>query len=145
MVTMNSNVKVTGKVEIFSLTGELMYSADNLVVDTGLNYMVDRMKVNTPDPVSHIAVGTDNTVVTAGDTALGVELARKAATDIDTALNVLTVETQFEDPEAIGHWYEAAIFNASSGGVMINRVNIDFIKDTTDAVVVKFTITYTAS
>jgi len=139
------SLKIKGKVEIFDLkTKEKLYEKDNLVVNTGLTLIIDRLKTNTINPLSHIAVGTGDTPVSATDTQLENEIMRKAISDIDTVGNILTAKTQFEDWEAIEHWREIAIFNAPAGGVMLNRVNIDFEKTTQDAVEVKFTLTITS-
>jgi hypothetical protein len=146
MSELKDTIKIKGRLEIFNArTGELLFEKDNLVVNNGLNFIVDRLKSNTPNVLSHIAVGTNNTPVSSTDIQLYSELLRKAITDINTIDNVLTVETQYEDFEALGHWYECGVFNAITSGVMFNRIIIDFLKTTEDAVRVKFTFTITAS
>ena len=140
----NENLKIRGRMEIFnSRTGKLLYEKNNLIVNTGLHYLIDMLKVNR-DPIGWIEVGTGTNVVSAGDTALQIPLMRKEVTDIDTIGNVFTAETQFEDLEAVAVWKECGMFNASSGGIMFNRININFDKTTEDAVRVKFTITLIA-
>lgn len=138
-------IKVKGLLEIFNVrTGELLYRKQNLVVNTGLNLMIDRMKVNTKNPLSYCAVGTGANLVTATDSSLQTEIARKLIDNIDTVNNVLIATTQFEDYEAVANWKEVAMLNDSVGGVMFNRINIDFNKTTQDAVKVQFTITLSA-
>jgi len=145
MVKTNEGLKVKGKLQIFSVkTGKLLYEKDNLVVNVGLAWMIDNLKNNTlHNPLSHIEVGTGTNPVSPTDTSLQTPLLRKPIDDIDTVNNVLTAEAQFEDYEAVGNWKECGMFNASSGGEMFNRINIDFVKTTEDAVKVKFTITLT--
>ena len=77
--------------------------------------------------------------------ALGTEIFRKVVSNIDTNGNVLTVETQIEDYEAVAVWKEVGIFNNISSGTMLNRIVIDFNKTTIDAVRIKFTITIITS
>ena len=138
-------LRIKGLLQIFNAkTGELLFEKQNLVVNSGLNMVIDRLKVNTINPLSYIAVGTGDTPVTATDSALQTEILRKEIDDIDTVNNVLTAEAQFEDYEAIALWKEVGMFNASIGGVMFNRINISFNKTTQDAVRVLFTITLTA-
>ena len=142
----NEKLKITGKLEIFNdKTGEKLYEKKNLVVNTGLAMLVDRLKAPTPDVLSHIAVGTGATLVIATDTALETELLRKEIDDIDTVNNSLTAETLYQDYEALGTWKEVGMFNASSGGIMFNRINVNFEKTNEDAVRTKFTITISTS
>lgn len=146
MVGMKEGLKIRGLLRIFSVkTGELLYEKENLVVNTGLNLMIDRLKNATNNPLTHIEVGTGTTVVTPLDTALETPLLRKAIDDIDTIENVLTAESQFEDYEAVAVWKEVGMFNAALGGTMFNRINISFDKTTEDAVRVQFTITVTVA
>ena len=139
------SLKIKGLLQIFNArTGELLYEKYNLVVNTGLALLVDNLKVSTGN-LTHIEVGTGATPVLSTDTALETPLLRKAISDIDTIENVLTAETIFTDLEAVGTWKEVGMFTAPSGGVMFNRINIDFVKDTSDPVRVKFTVTISTS
>ena len=103
---------------------------NNMVVNNGLALITDRLKDNGSNPINYIAVGTDSTAVVATDTTLGSELARKVCTDVDAVDNVLTAETIFGTGEAAGSWEEFALFNASSGGTMFNRINLSYTKTT---------------
>jgi hypothetical protein len=72
-------------------------------------------------PVGWIAVGTNGTTVTVGDTSLGTEIARVAATAA-TSGNVTTFTATFPAGVGTGTWQEAGLFNAANGGVMLSRV-----------------------
>lgn len=140
-------IRVTGLLEIFKLdrvSGNRIkvYEKKNLVVTTGLTLISDRLKTNSVNPLTHIAVGTGNTPVVPADVALQSELARKAVTDIDTIINVLTVETQFSETEANGTWEEVGIFNNLVAGTMFNRINVTYVKSSADPAIVRFTITF---
>ena len=52
------------------------YSFKNLVVTTGLNWIADRLNTPAPAVMNYIAVGTDNTLPAANQTALVSEVYR---------------------------------------------------------------------
>jgi len=142
MKKLREGLGIKGTLKILNAkTREVLYQKDNMVVNTGLAYIVDRMKIVPPDPIGWIEVGIGTTPVDPLDTTLETPLLRKAVIDMDTVENVLTVETLYERFEAIAVWKEIAMFNAVTSGVMINRINIDFNKEGDDAVIVQFTVT----
>jgi len=148
MICKRESLGIRGKVEIFRQTNsgwEKAYEKDNLVVNGGLELIVDHLKDISKPVLTHIAVGTGATPVQPTDTILQTELLRKPIDDIDTIVNVLTAETLFENYEAVGLWKETGMFTQASGGIMFNRVNIDFNKTTADVVKVKFTVTTSAT
>jgi hypothetical protein len=72
---------------------------------------------------AYIGVGNDNTAFAAGQTdLLGTNL-RKAmdATYPQVATNVLTFRSTFATGDANFAWEEWGVFNASTGGTMMNR------------------------
>jgi len=142
MEKLKDSLGIKGTLRILDAnTRTILYQKDNMVVNLGLAYIVDRMKTVPPDPIGWIEVGTGTTPVDPLDTALETPLLRKAVTDLDTDNNILTVETLYARFEAIAVWKECGMFNASSGGTMVNRINIDFNKTGDDAVIVQFTVT----
>ena len=144
MVKTIEGLNAKGILRIFNArTKELLYIKQNLVVNTGLAYIVDRMKTVPPDPINWIEVGTGTTLVDPTDTTLETPLLRKEVVDMDTIENTLTVNTLFENYEAVDNWKELGMFNAITGGVMFNRINIDFNKTSDDAVIVEFTVIIT--
>lgn len=74
---------------------------------------------------AHVGVGNGTTAFAATQTAL-----QGASTDINAmdasyptvATNVLTFQATFGTSEANFAWEEWAVFNAASGGTMLNRV-----------------------
>jgi hypothetical protein len=136
---------VKGRCEIFKcINGHWtrIRVKDNLIVDTGLEYIADRMKDNSIPLISHTGVGTDATPVTPADTTLGAEIARKIFDDLDAIDNQVICESIFGTGEAVGTWEEVAIFNDATAGTMINRINITYTKSSADAVKVRFTLTF---
>jgi len=138
---------VSGKLTIFrkEADGKLtkVLEKNNLVVNTGLQFLVNLM--NGSSGLSHIAVGTDNTAVQAGDTTLGNELAREAFSSTAAVSTTWRADATFGSTEAVGTWEEAGMFNAAASGTMFNRVTgIGFTKSSGDTIIARFEITFSA-
>ena len=118
----------------------------NLIVNTGLNFICDRMK-NDETAMSHMALGSGSTAAAAGDTTLGSQLGSREALDSDTvSSNTITYTSSFEAGDATGAVTEAGIFNATSGGTMLCRTVFAVVnKSADDSLSVTWTITLTAS
>ena len=118
----------------------------NLIVDTGLNFICDRMK-NDETAMTHMALGSGSTAAAAGDTSLGSQLGSREALDSDTvSANTITYTSSFEAGDATGAVTEAGIFNAASGGTMLCRVTFSVVnKSADDSLSVSWTISLTAS
>lgn len=118
----------------------------NLIVDTGLNFICDRMK-NDETAMTHMALGSGSTAAAAGDTTLGSQLGSREALDSDTvSANTITYTSSFEANDATGSVTEAGIFNAASGGTMLCRTVFAVVnKGADDSLSVTWTITLTAS
>ena len=118
----------------------------NLIVNTGLNFICDRMK-NDETAMSHMALGSGSTAAAAGDTTLGSQLGSREALDSDTvSSNTITYTSSFEAGDATGAVTEAGIFNATSGGTMLCRTVFAVVnKSADDSLSVTWQITLTAS
>lgn len=123
---------------------EIKIEKDNMIVDSGFDFICDVI-ANPSQPIgmAYIAVGTDNTAPAATQTALLAEVDRNPATYSHTAgTKSFTLTATFNPGEATAGLQEAGIFNASSGGIMLNRVTFPIInKDSADTLTVTFTIT----
>ena len=119
---------------------------NNLIVDTGLNFICDRMK-DDETAMTHMALGSGSTAAAASDTALGTQLGSREALDSDTvSSNTITYTSSFEAGDATGAVTEAGIFNATSGGTMLCRTVFAVVnKSADDSLSVTWTITLTAS
>jgi len=121
-------------------------TTENLVVNDGLNFICSRMEGTDQDVMSHMAVGTDNTAVAAGDTTLGTELARVALTSTTVSTNTIEYVASYSAGTGTGALVEAGIFNAASSGDMLCHVVFDVInKAAADSMTITWTITLTAS
>lgn len=116
----------------------------NLVVTTGLNFIVSRMKDTTATAMSHMELGTGTTAAAAGDTALGAAIAssRTALTSTTVSTNTITYVASFAAGTGTGAVTESGIFNASSAGTMLCRTVFPVVnKQSGDSMTVTWTIT----
>jgi hypothetical protein len=116
----------------------------NLVVTTGLNYIVSRMKDATATAMSHMELGTGTTAASAGDTALGTAISgsRTALTSTTVSSNTITYVASFAAGTGTGAVTESGIFNASSAGTMLCRTVFPVVnKQSGDSMTVTWTIT----
>jgi hypothetical protein len=150
------NLTVKGQLTITktnTATGaEEVTEINNLVVDDGLEYILSSIVANDgvaarPNPMSHMAVGTDGTAQVSTDSALGAEISTGGrqplvSTTLDTATNSLEFVCLFDAGEGSGAIEEAGIFNASSGGTMLARTTFPVInKEALDKLTITWVIT----
>jgi len=119
---------------------------NNLIVDTGLNFICDRMK-NDETAMTHMGLGSGTTAPAAGNTTLESQLGSREALDSSTVTNnQIVYVSSFEAGDATGAVSEAGIFNAASGGTMLCRVSFSVVNKAADDVLsINWTITLTAS
>jgi hypothetical protein len=144
----SERVPFTGNVlvEVFDEFGNLKEKREthNLVVTAGKNHIADQLSASPGGAaMGWMAIGTGTVDPAVGDTALGTEIDRNALTSRTDATNVVTY---------VGDWAagdgtnaaitEAGIFNASSGGTMLARVEFTAInKGASDTLKITWTIT----
>jgi uncharacterized membrane protein len=138
--------KVTGMVNVVIRddSGKIKqeFTVPNLVVDTGLAFISSRMKDTSEAAMSHMAVGTDNTVANAADTALGTQLARAALTSSTVTDNSIAYVATFAAGTGTGALTEAGIFNDPTAGTMLCRTVFSVInKGAADSMTVTWTVT----
>lgn len=127
---MQESVKFKGIVDIV-LTDEngnikQQETVENMIVATGLAHIASRVLGVAQAVMGWVAVGTGTTAEAITQTALVAEAARVAS----TPTNVTTTRTNdtvqhvatFLAGTGTGALTEAGIFNASSAGIMLNRV-----------------------
>lgn len=101
-------------------TGEIIVKeGKNMIVTYGLyfvsNALIDASAVFDTG-LTYCAIGTDNTAVAAGDTALGSEQARKSITSRTIAGVEATFSTFFTAAESTYAIEEAGLFGGSNAG-----------------------------
>lgn len=143
-----TDIKVIVSGEVFDENGNLKqkFVKHNLITNAGYNFIADCFGATTrPSPMKYIAVGSGTTAPALTQTALVKQVLRKSATfSHATNAKSFTLSTTFYADEATASLTEAGIFNASSGGVMFDRVTFPVInKQALDVVVITFTLTFT--
>lgn len=119
---------------------------ENLIVDTGLDFIASRMSGTSESVMSHMAVGTGSTAAAAADTALGTELNRQSLTSTTVTDNAIAYVASYAAGTATGSLTEAGIFNASSAGTMLCRTVFGTVtKAADDSMTITWTITVSAS
>jgi hypothetical protein len=114
----------------------------NLVVATGLNYIVSRMKDASATAMSHMAIGSGSTAAAAGDTTLGTELGRVALTSATVSANTIQYVASFPAGTGTGPVTEAGLLNAASGGTLLCRTKFGIVtKDAADSMTITWTVT----
>lgn len=138
---LNSGFKLAGHVSV-AINGDVVQEIPNLVVTTGKNYVVSRMKDTSEGAMSHMAVGTGSTAAAAGDSALGSEAARVAIASSTVSGNEIIYVATYPSGTGTGALTEAGILNASSSGTMLCRTVFSVVnKGASDAMTVTWTIT----
>lgn len=115
---------------------------NNLVVQSGRDFIAERLISNNDNFMTHMAVGEDGTTQQLSDTALGNELYRQAFDSATRNANVTTFVTTYAPGDATGAITEAGIFNASSNGTMLCRTAFLVVnKAVADTMVITWVIT----
>ena len=121
----------------------------NLVVNSGLSYVSQRMLENTVPVMSHMAIGTAGTAAAGAQSGLiaeaGSRVALVSATPVTTVVTNDSVQyiAMFEDgnPNALTAIMEAGLFNAATNGVMLARTTFPVInKDVDDTMTITWKI-----
>lgn len=147
MSTINETLKAKGDVSIALTKADgtvEKLDIHNLVVSTGLNYIVSRMKDTTATAMSHMELGTGTTAAASADTALQTAIAgsRVALTSTTVSTNTITYVASFPAGTGTGAVTEAGVFNASSAGTMACRTVFPVVnKQSGDSMTVTWTIT----
>ncbi len=118
---------------------------DNLIVNVGFDFIADAIgkAASRPAVMGYIALGTGTTAAAATQSALVTELDRNAATYAHTAgTKTFTCTADFLAGDGTGAITEAGVFNAATGGIMLDRVVFPVVnKGADDSLTAVFTFT----
>lgn len=145
---LDSNLAMKGRLTI-AINDEIVRDIDNLVVNTGKNYVANRMQsdVSGGSPLmSHMAIGAGVSAAGATDSALGDQKARVALNANSPTLSGATVTyvATFgtNTPSSAAAITEAGIFNDSSTGTMLCRTVFDVVnKQSSDSMTITWSVT----
>ena len=116
---------------------------DNMIVDVGFDFIADAIgrASGRPAPMSHIAIGESTTPVSANQTnLLYASVSRVATYEHVEGSKTFRISATFGPGEGTGAITEAGVFNAGSGGTMLDRVVFNVInKGEDDTLTVVFT------
>jgi len=116
--------------------------AENLITDAGFDYLCRQIGESVQQSMCYCAIGTGSTSPSSGDTALEAEVARVSGVYSHTAgTKEFTNLSTFGAGVGTGEIREAGLFNASSGGTMLNRQTFGVItKGANDVLKIEWTI-----
>lgn len=142
--TMSGRLNIVVKKADGSIKQE--FETENLVVDTGLAYIADRMADAAEGAMSHMSIGSGTAVEAAADTTLGTELDRVALSSTTQTDNQVVYVASFGAGVGTGAVTEAGLFNANTAGTMLCRTKFDVVnKAADDSMTITWTITLSAS
>lgn len=118
---------------------------DNIIVNVGFDFIADAIgkSASRPSVMGFIALGTGTTAAAASQSALVFELDRNAATYAHTTgTKAFSFTADFPAGDGTGAITEAGVFNAASGGIMLDRVVFPVVnKGADDSLTAVFTFT----
>ena len=141
---MKEKLSVVGELKFYNGKGELVREEKNLVVNTGLNVIAERLIGIAKNAISHMAIGTGTTAANAADLALEIPKAtRIAPTSITVTGAVITIIATFSGATHAGAITEAGLFNAATLGELISRVVFaPYNLGSSDALTITWTLTF---
>jgi hypothetical protein len=104
-------------IKSFDKDGNLIQedNVKNLITSAGKNLLAEALRTNNDCEIKFIALGSDNTAVTSGDTTLGNETFRKQVTSQAAGAVGVTITNLYVAPEeAVGTIEEIGFFSGSS-------------------------------
>jgi len=149
----NESLKIQGQLNIVlkDKSGNVkeVREVKNLVVNTGLAFIISRMAGTTKGVMSYMALGSGTTAAAAGQTdlvsILGVREIIDSTTIAGTNNEKIVYVSSFEAGKATGAVTEAGIFNASTAGDMLCRTVFPVInKQADDTLAISWTLTLSA-
>jgi hypothetical protein len=95
--------------------------ANDLIVNGGLDEILNRLVGLSPASALFCAVGTGNAAPTGAETALGAETARVPVSTVQVSGAAATLKAFFNTAQGNGMIGEHGLFTAAIGGVMLDK------------------------
>jgi len=143
---LDSNLAMKGRLTI-AINDEIVRDIDNLVVNTGKNYVANRMASDVSGGtaiMSHMAIGSGTSAALVTNSALINEEAIVALTSGEANNATVTYIATFgtDTPSSAAAITEAGIFNDSSSGTMLCRTVFDVVnKQPSDSMTITWAVT----
>lgn len=154
MSKIQDNIKLSGELSIVlkDKDGNVKDTREvkNLVVNSGLAFIISRMAGTAKNVMSHMALGSGTTATAGGQTDLVTLLGSREALDSSTITGdnneKISYVASFEAGDGTGAVTEAGIFNAGTGGDMLCRTVFPVVnKASDDTMVITWVITIAAA
>lgn len=148
---LSDNLKLKGDVAIklFDKEGNIKQeeNINNLVVNSGLNFIASRMVGTSDNVMAFMGIGSGTVAADATDAALGSQLGSRANLSSSKAtLNDVLYVASFGPGISTGAVTESALFNASTSGTMLCRTVFSVInKGADDTLQINWTISLAAA
>lgn len=144
---MNDTPKITGRLSwsLVDADGNIIDKQEgpNLVVAAGTAFLADLLAGNSPNLMTHMAVGTNGAAPDSGQTTLLSEVGRVAVSSTTASMNNTTYTATFPPGTGTGTLAEAGLFNDNTVGTMLSRsVSINVVKGAGDTLNIVWTITF---
>lgn len=141
----SKNIKMTGDLIVRKFDEQLnlleQIEVNNLVVTTGKEYIAQRIASNDIDVMSHMAIGSNNTTASLGNTQLIAQLGITPIDSVDVLGTVVTYSATFAPGVGTGNIVEAGIFNSDTSGTMLCRTTFPVIvKEATTTISITWNI-----
>jgi len=141
----SKNIKMTGDLVVRKFDEQLnlveQIEVNNLVVTTGKEYIAQRIASNVTDTMSHMAIGSNNTTASLGNTQLIAQLGITPLDRVDVLGTVVTYSATFAPGVGTGNIVEAGIFNSDTAGIMLCRTTFPvIIKDPSTTISITWNI-----
>lgn len=123
----NMKINFNAIIESFNVhTGEITKTTKvhNIVTTAGKDEVSHLIGgISSPVAFTYMAIGTNNTAVSSGQTALQAEVKRASVTPTDTGVGVILYDHTFTFATGESYTiYEYGLFNDPTTGVMLNRL-----------------------
>lgn len=141
----SKNIKMTGDLIVRKFDEHLklleQIEVNNLVVTTGKEYIAQRIASNDTDIMSHMAIGSNNTTASLGNTQLIAQLGITPIDGVSVLGTVVTYSATFAPGVGTGNIVEAGIFNSDTSGIMLCRTTFPVIvKEATTTISITWNI-----
>ena len=143
---LKDNLKVTGELSIVltdkNKNVKQQIHVPNLVVTVGKEFIADRMIGTASDVMSHMAIGTSNSGLAAGNTTLATEVARVALDSSVRTNNTIRYTATFPPGTGTAALVEAGVLNDASAGDMLCRTIFAVVnKEAADTLTINWDVT----
>jgi hypothetical protein len=146
MITEKINLVGVPTFKLYDADGNLKleFTKKNMIVSSGISWIVSRLHSNSTSPMSHIGLGSNTSLPSLDNTALLTELTRIVMTPTGGVVSGQSViySALFPPGVATGLIAEAGVFNASTGGTLLSRVVFTpFTKAAADTLTIEWAFT----